>query len=265
MFWRYIPYEIGDPHWNMAIDEAILIAHGENLVPPTLRFYGWKPATLSIGYFQRADRQIDHDKIQELKLGFVRRMTGGRAVFHDRELTYSIVLSEKSSLVTSSIQETYRKINQAFTTGIHNLKLMIDEESKTFSQDISSAACFDAPGSGEFLIDGRKAIGSAQTRKHGVLLQHGSILLDFDWKTFGDIFLFPTEDSRIQLEKRMGTFSQLLKREVSLDEAINAIYHGFQDGLGIHFQRDTLSSYEYQLAERLVAEKYSNVKWTYKR
>lgn len=265
MQWRYIPYEINDPYWNMAIDEAILIAHSENRVPPTLRFYGWNPATLSIGYFQRFDRQIDHTNIKKLNLGFVRRMTGGRAVFHDRELTYSVVLAERNELVSSSVKETYRLLNQAFTAGIHKLRLVVDQKSPKYSQDNSSAACFDAPGSGEFLIEGRKAIGSAQTRKQGVLLQHGSILLDFDWNTFGKIFSFPTEESRKQLEKKMGTFSQLLKRDVNVGEAVHAIYEGFQEGLGVTFQQDHLSEYEYELAKQLVTNKYRTEAWNYNR
>ncbi|MCH5584150.1 lipoate--protein ligase family protein [Shimazuella sp. AN120528] len=265
MLWRYIPYETKDPYWNMAIDEAILIAHRENRVPPTLRFYGWSPATLSIGYFQRSYRQIDHDNIKKCNLGFVRRITGGRAVFHDRELTYSVILSEKNELVSSSVQETYRKLNQAFTAGLENLKLSLTTETPNYLENNTSAACFDAPGSGEFLIEGRKAIGSAQTRQQGVLLQHGSILLDFDWETFDKIFLFPNEESKAQLKSRMGTLSQLLKRDVNLDETIRAIYYGFEEGLGITFQKDNLTAYEYDLAKKLVAEKYRTEAWNFKR
>ncbi|MXQ55101.1 lipoate--protein ligase family protein [Shimazuella alba] len=265
MIWRFIPYQVYDPYWNMAIDEAILIAHHENRVLPTLRLYGWNPATLSIGYFQHAHRQINHEKIEELNLGFVRRMTGGRAVFHDRELTYSVILSEKNPLVSSSVQATYRKINLALETAIKKLTLKVDESVQKIQSETSSAACFDAPGSEEFLIDGRKAIGSAQTRQQGVLLQHGSILLDFDFKTFYDIFTFPTKQSRLQFETRIGTLTQLCNRPIPMEEAMKAVYSGFEEGLSVSLVEQNLSPYEWELAEQLVKDKYSKTEWNEKR
>lgn len=264
MNWRYIPYQSYDSYFNMAIDEAILIAHSEGKAPPTLRFYGWQPATLSIGYFQRADREIDRAKVAELGLGFVRRITGGRAVFHDQELTYSIIVSESDATISPSIQETYQKLSVALALGLARLGLHVDKSS-TIHETNSSVACFDAPGELEFLVQGRKVIGSAQTRQRGVLLQHGSILLDLDWTTVFQIFRFPREKMKADFEKRVGTLTWLLARSIQLEEVTTAFYNGFKEGLSIHLEESTLTPYEWQLAENLVAEKYSKVEWNIKR
>jgi lipoate-protein ligase A len=265
MKWRYISYEIGNPYWNMAVDEAILQAHSKDLVPPTLRFYGWNPATLSIGYFQHAKKHIDHETRKKRNFGFVRRLTGGRAVFHDQELTYSVVVSEKHHLVSSSVKGTYRKINRALELGVNRLMLQVDHATNGNQTDFSSAACFDAAGTEEFLVEGRKVIGSAQTRQQGVLLQHGSILIDFDWQAFYDIFSFPSEQSQNKFQENLGTLSQLCKREVTINEVIYAMLTGFEQGLAISLEEQKLTSYETDLAKQLVETRYSTSAWNEKR
>lgn len=265
MNWRYILYHTYDPYWNMAIDEAMLIAHSEGKVPPTLRFYGWQPATLSIGYFQRADKAIDRTKVEELELGFVRRMTGGRAVFHDQELTYSVVISESNPAISPSVHVTHNKLNMALKKGLEQLMLKIDDNSAEVYDTNSSVACFDAPGESEFLIQSRKVIGSAQTRQRGVLLQHGSILLDMDFDTVFQIFRFPTEKVKNNFQNRVGTLAGLQEKSITLEKVIQAFYIGFQDGLHINFIEEPLTSYEWQLAEQLVKEKYSRPEWNLKR
>ncbi len=264
MNWRFIPYHTYDSYMNMAIDEAMLIAHSEGRVPPTLRFYGWQPATLSIGYFQRANREIDRSKVEELGLRFVRRMTGGRAVFHDQELTYSVVISEANPTISNSILDTYRKLNEALEAGLAKLGLQIENTTSNHEAN-STAACFDAPGEREFLVEGRKIIGSAQTRQRGVLLQHGSVLVDLDFPTLFQIFRFPTEKIKTNFQGSVGTLTQLLGRSVSLDEVIEAFYYGFEKGLAIDFEQSTLTNYELELAKQLVAEKYSQAEWNLKR
>ncbi|MCK9910273.1 hypothetical protein MXD81_14100, partial [Microbacteriaceae bacterium K1510] len=109
--WRYILTEAMSPAMNMAVDEAILITHSEGKVPPTVRFYTWDPATLSIGYFQKSEKEIDLDAVRHNGLGFVRRPTGGRAVLHDKELTYSVIVSENHPQMPSSVTEAYKVIS----------------------------------------------------------------------------------------------------------------------------------------------------------
>ena len=98
MYWRVINYRIADPAWNMAVDEAILISYLEGKSPPTLRFYGWSPATVSLGYFQNVELEINIERLNLKGYGLVRRNTGGRAVLHDRELTYSMVAGANEGL-----------------------------------------------------------------------------------------------------------------------------------------------------------------------
>ncbi len=101
----------------MALDEAILTAHSEGRVPPTVRFYEWEPAALSIGYFQKAEEEVNFEALEREGIGFVRRPTGGRAVLHDRELTYSIIVSEEHEGIPSTVTEAYRVLSEGFCSG----------------------------------------------------------------------------------------------------------------------------------------------------
>ena len=134
---------------NMAIDEAILIAGGEGKVPPTIRFYGWEPPTLSIGYFQRAAREVDLERLRERGVGLVRRPTGGRAVLHDKELTYSVIAPENLPGMPSSVIQSYRLISTGLLEGFRRLGLSAEmvslEEPAARNGSPDSAACFDSP------------------------------------------------------------------------------------------------------------------------
>jgi lipoate-protein ligase A len=120
--WRYIHTGNRSPAANMAIDEAILTAHSEGKVPPTVRFYGWSPATLSIGYFQKA-QEVDFEALRSEGIGFVRRPTGGRAVLHDKELTYSIIVSECYPGIPRNVTEAYRVLSEGLLQGFRALGL----------------------------------------------------------------------------------------------------------------------------------------------
>src|SRR5699024_3640332 len=178
---------------NMAIDEAILIAHSEGKTPPTIRFYGWDPATLSIGYFQKVDKELDMDRLRKRKLGIVRRPTGGRAVLHDQEMTYSVIVGEDYPGMPTSVTDSYRVLSQGLLEGFRKLDLSAEmvpletEEEKEKYASMGSAACFDSPSNYELVVEGRKVAGSAQTRQRGVILQHGSILLDMDVDLLFDV------------------------------------------------------------------------------
>src|SRR5690606_3816757 len=107
----------------MAMDEAMLIAHSEGKSPPTVRFYGWNPPTLSIGYFQKSQSEIDFAAVERQHIGFVRRATGGRAVLHDQELTYSMIVSEQYPGIPSNVTEAYRVLSEGLLCGFRNLGL----------------------------------------------------------------------------------------------------------------------------------------------
>ncbi|SFX06938.1 lipoate-protein ligase A [Thermoactinomyces sp. DSM 45891] len=268
--WRLIPYQPHAPAWNMALDEAILTAISENQAPPTLRFYGWNPATLSIGYFQRSEKEVNLERLKELGWGFVRRMTGGRAVLHDSELTYSIIAPETHPSVRGSVSESYRYLSQGLLRGYQNLGIeaKLAPPAKAFSL-LHSAACFDAPSDYELVIHGRKAAGSAQVRQKGVALQHGSILLDLDTDRLFEVLTFPTEEIRVtrkqELEQKAISIHQCGSQRFHILEVENAFTQGFIEGLELNAEVGRLSSYEEEMAYQLVREKYANDDWNYKR
>ncbi|MEB3100174.1 lipoate--protein ligase family protein [Ferviditalea candida] len=277
--WRFILSGACSPAYNMAVDEAILTVHSEGRVPPTLRFYGWEPASLSIGYFQKAEDELDFDAIRRHGTGFVRRPTGGRAVLHDRELTYSIVVSEEYPGMPSGITEAYRVLSTGLLHGFRRLGLdaqmvnLSSEEEKMKYAAGGSAACFDSPSWYELVVEGRKVAGSAQTRQKGAILQHGSILIELDTDRLFELLQFPNERIRQRLKT---SFSQkavainelrrsLLMPPATLPEVETAFRQGFAEGLDIRLEQAELTSYEQELAETLVAEKYSRDEWNLRR
>jgi lipoyl(octanoyl) transferase len=273
--WRLLDTGVNDPAMNMAIDEAILTAHSQGLIPPTVRFYAWDPPTLSIGYFQRAKREVDFEQLQKHGLGFVRRQTGGRAVLHDKELTYSVVLAETHPLMPRSVNESYRVLSRGLMEGFRALGLsaemvsLADEEDKKRYAGLGSAACFDSPSWYELVVEGRKVAGSAQTRQRGTILQHGSILLDLDADMLFDVLLFPSEEEREQMKRSFLEKAVSIKgcsgKDVSYEEAVHAFRTGFEKGLGIRLVQEGLTTFEQELAEQLRREKYSSDAWNFRR
>ncbi len=261
----------------MAIDEAILTAHRQGLVPPTVRFYGWSPASLSIGYFQQAEKEIDFEALRERGLGFVRRPTGGRAVLHDRELTYSLVVSANYPGIPGNVTEAYRVLSMGLLLGFRRLGL--DAEMACLHQPagkdgrLSTAACFDAPSKYELVVEGRKIAGSAQMRSKGVILQHGSILLELDAGKLFSVLRFPEPADRERMkrlfERKAVAIQTCLTRKnlppATMREVEDAFRAGFSEGLDTDLPESGLTGYETELAGRLAAEKYGSDGWNLKR
>lgn len=263
----------------MAVDEAILTAVSEGKAPPTVRFYGWNPPTLSIGYFQRADQEVELKQVQEGGYGFVRRPTGGRAVLHDRELTYSITVAENYPGIPRRVTEAYRVFSEGLVQGFcllglqaHMVDLSSEEEREKYDAP-GSAACFDSPSWYELVVEGRKAAGSAQVRQKGVVLQHGSILLDLDAAELFSLLRFRTPERK---ERMMEGFkrravaindirAELGKPRVKLAEAEEAFRTGIEAGLGIQLPEGELTEYEQELARQLVQDKYAADQWNFRR
>ncbi|MCG0314935.1 MAG: lipoate--protein ligase family protein [Calditerricola sp.] len=272
---RFVDTGSRSPAENRAIDEAILRLHAEGKVPPTVRFYTWDPPTLSIGYFQKAEREVDLAAVRAMGLGFVRRPTGGRAVLHDRELTYSIVVRESHPLIPPSVTEAYRVLSMGLLEGFRALGLRAEmvslsdpEEKKKFAAP-SSAACFDSPSWYELVVEGRKVAGSAQTRQLGVVLQHGSILLELDVDKLFSCLRFPSERVRARLRedftRKAVAINDVAPRPVTLEEAKAAFFAGFAKGLGVELVPGALTPEEEALAAELVATRYGTEAWNLRR
>jgi lipoate-protein ligase A len=277
--WRFVSSGRQNPAYNMAVDEAILTAHSEGRVPPTVRFYGWNPATLSIGYFQKAVEEINFDQLRHEGLGFVRRPTGGRAVLHDQELTYSMIVAESYPGIPRSVTEAYRVLSEGLLLGFRNLGLdarmvqLESEEDKNKYASMGSAACFDSPSWYELVVEGRKIAGSAQTRQKQVVLQHGSILLDMDVEQLFRVLLFKNERLQARLKQQFvhkavainDLFRDLHKATVTLPQVEEAFRAGIAEGLDVELVEDGLTEYEVTLTEQLMAEKYANDTWNLRR
>lgn len=272
--WNFINTGSQDPYYNMAMDEALLnfVSRGE--IDPVIRFYTWNPATLSIGYFQRLQKEIDIEKVNEKGFGLVRRQTGGRGVLHDKELTYSVIVPESHPNMPSTITEAYRVISQGLLEGFKNLGFETyfavprsKEEREKLKQPRSSI-CFDAPSWYELVVEGRKIAGSAQTRQKGVILQHGSILQDIDIDELFDMFIFKNDRLKAKMKEafveKAVAINDISETHITLSEMEKAFEEGFKTGLNIEFKPLELS--EQQLAEvKELEEKYRSDDWMFRK
>ncbi|MEW9107709.1 lipoate--protein ligase family protein [Cytobacillus gottheilii] len=273
--WRFIDSGNHSAAFNMALDEALLDWNSEGKIPPVIRFYGWEPATLSIGYFQKVEKEINMDMVKQHGLGFVRRPTGGRGVLHEHELTYSVIVSEEHPDMPKTVTEAYRVISEGILKGFHNLgmdayfavpKTEADRESL---KNPRSAVCFDAPSWYELVVEGRKVAGSAQTRQKGVILQHGSILLDLDEDKLFSLFKYPNERVKERMQKAFKSkavaINEIAKENVTIEMAKKAFKAGFEEGLDIELEPYELTEEELAYVHKIAKERYESDEWNFKR
>jgi lipoyl(octanoyl) transferase len=273
--WRFIDSGNSSPSFNMALDEALLDWHSEGKIPPTIRFYGWNPATLSIGYFQKVEKEINLDAVKEHNLGFVRRPTGGRGVLHEHELTYSVIVSEEHPEMPKTVTEAYSVISEGILRGFLSLGLEAyfavpkTHEEREALKSPRSAVCFDAPSWYELVVEGRKVAGSAQTRQKGVILQHGSILLDLDEDKLFSLFKYPSERVKERMQnafkEKAVAINEISKKKITIEEAKIAFKKGFEEGLNIKLEPFTLSDVELDYVHNLAKMRYESEEWNYKR
>ncbi|MBN6888838.1 lipoyl(octanoyl) transferase [Cytobacillus horneckiae] len=273
--WRFIDSGMGSPSYNMALDEALLEWNSEGKMPPVIRFYGWNPATLSIGYFQKAEKEIDMDAVERHGLGFVRRPTGGRGVLHEHELTYSVIVSEEHPEMPKTVTEAYRVISEGVLKGFHHLGMEAyfsvprSEEEKASLKNPRSSVCFDAPSWYELVVEGRKVAGSAQTRQKGVILQHGAILLDLDEDKLFSLFKYSNDRVKERMQRafknKAVAINNLTAEKVSYDQAKAAFKKGFEEGLNIELEPYELTNEEREYVEKLARERYESDEWNFRR
>jgi lipoate-protein ligase A len=225
---------------NMAIDEALIESVGE---VPILRIYGWRPAAVSIGYFQSMNEEVDFTKCKEIGVDIVRRLTGGGAVLHEYELTYSFI----SRRYPQNIVESYKWICDAIVISINRLGF-----------DASFVPLND------IVIAGKKVSGNAQTRRKGVLLQHGTILLDVNVDKMFSVLKVPSEKLRDKIIK------DVKERVTSLagttyDDMATSLKASFAAKFEAKLIADTLCTEEISHARWLAERKYSNNEWNLRR
>jgi lipoate-protein ligase A len=269
--WRLINSNCSDGATNMAIDESILFAVAEGTSPPTLRFYGWQPPCVSVGYAQPLRNEIDLAACRREGYTWVRRPTGGRAVLHIDELTYSVIAPLGEPRVAGDILTSYRRLSMGLIAGLGHLGCAARQAGQEAGigqpagRAGQSAACFDVPSPYEVIVGGRKLVGSAQARRRRVVLQHGALPLEGDVARLCDVLALPDrERTRLQAElrRRAVTLGEALGRRVSFEEARRALATGFAQALNLTLQPGELSSDE-RAAMVLLREKHLEDEWLF--
>jgi len=232
-------------HWNMALDESLLIHLRD--YGPTLRFYGWSPAAISIGYFQSLEENVNIERAREMGVDVVRRITGGGAVYHKWEVTYSIVLYPPPG----KILDSYRMIERGIIEGLKELGIEAQYS-----------------GINDIVVNGRKISGNAQTRKYGGLLQHGTILMDVDVDEMFSLLKVPQEKMRdkiIKGVKERVISLRHLNLDVEFEELQKILARGFERALGMKLYEEKIDEEILNLAKELGVKKYGNRAWNYRR
>ena len=261
---RFIDTGTNDAYANMAVDEALL----KYCQIPVLRVYQWKPSAISIGYNQDIQKEINVEYCKKNNVGIVRRITGGKAIFHDKEITYSFILPEDLNLLPKEINESYKEIANALVLTLNRFNINV--EIKKTPERIKTPICFNSSNWYELLINGKKISGSAQRRMQGKILQHGSILIDFDYNK--NSLLFDSSnliDNITNLKKRITSIKREMNnidniKKISYKELANAIKQGFKENFNFEMVDDNLTNEEIILAEKLRRERYATDEWNYK-
>lgn len=254
MNWRLITYGEFEPAFNMAADEAILEAHLAGEVPPTLRLYGWKPAAISIGYSQKiSDEEIR--SITDHGLDVVRRTTGGRAVLHSGDLTYSFVgssigesaESKEQHFLSTSVAAAYKEICQGLIQAFEQFGITLALGSSK-SDYRANYDCFRATTNADLQYAGKKIIGSAQLRRKNAVLQHGSILLNQDQNKMSEVYGTAAETT----EDRHANLFEVLNKTVPISELEAAMRAGFGEAFGVEIDPSPLTQLEQNRIETLI-------------
>lgn len=264
--WRLLRNGPAPGAWNMALDEAILEHVQQGTSAPTLRLYAWAPPCLSLGLAQPyAD--VDEERLHALGWDVVRRLTGGRAILHTDELTYSAIGPSTEPRLAGSVLESYSRLADALAAGLRALGLAIEmSEHKAPAESRANPVCFEVPSPYEITVDGRKLVGSAQARRRQNLLQHGSVPLRGDLTRICQALVFADEETRraaaARLLRSAITVEQALGRAVTFEAAAEALRQGFESKLHLKFEPAEPSASELRRANELVTQKYGNSSWT---
>lgn len=264
--WRYISTPATRGAWNMAVDQAVLESVGRDESLPTFRLYAWQPACLSLGYAQ-SFKDVDLQRLKANGWDLVRRVTGGRAILHVDELTYSVIAPPDEPRLAGTVLESYQRLANALILAVRDLGLPVEmEENAPPASATKGPVCFEVPSAYEIVVGGKKLIGSAQARKKEGILQHGTFPLHGDLTRITQALVFPDEQARQaagqKLLSRALTAETVTGTLISWDSAAQAFLRAFESGLDILLQPGELTPVEKARAEELVQTKYDHPDWT---
>jgi len=251
---RFLDLCVYNAYENMAVDEAITLAMKEGEAPPTLRLYRWRPSAVSIGTFQGMIDEVDLKYCRLNKIDYIRRITGGGAVYHDfdGEVTYSLIVPKGHRLVPPDILKSYKIICGGIIEALKHLKI-----TSKFRPIFYLVYCVKI-----FFV-------YFHTRRNSCVLQHGTTLLDLDVEVMFSTLKVPKEkisDKMIQdVKKSVTSIREVLGRHVEVDELGNALKAGFSKALKIDLVPGALMAREWSDAQKLMKEKYSTTKWNLSR
>lgn len=270
--WRLIISGPGDGAWNMALDEALL----ESVIGgalPAFRLYRWDPPTVSLGYFQPLDDDINEAEICRRGFGLVRRPTGGRAILHGDEITYSATVRQDAIPGGDSLMGSYRAISRGIERGLNLLGVgaqLADHSGKEGRPDKASlpTVCFGQSARVDMVAAGRKIVGSAQTRRSGAILQHGSIPITIDPAEHLAVMpggidgVSDAQTGGRMLQQAACGLADIIGRRPDFDELVQKLADGFAEALEIEVQPSEPTSEEHTRARELVEKKYGSDAWT---
>jgi len=261
--WRLLVDAPAGGAWNMAVDEALLTSHVAGQSMPALRLYGWKPAAVSLGRSQDAARSHAGDFLRQEGIDLVRRPSGGLAVLHEHERTYSVITGFDTPPFSRSLRENYRQIAGALCRALEllGIETSVPEETAWARSGAACRAsgpvCFERTSAHEITAEGHKLVGSAQLRRRNAFLQHGSILCRCEARRLA---------AALGQRREPGGFvdlERLLGHRPSSVELDRALVHGFEQQFGARLEPARLSSEERDRAVRLYTWKYLSAAWTY--
>lgn len=267
--WRLLRCEPASGAWNMAVDEALLEAGVAGLLIPTLRLYTWQPAAVSLGFFQPLDEGISLAQIAQRGFGLVRRPSGGRAILHKDEVTYSCTVPESLIADGSSVMGSYRTISRGIEAGLALLGLQAEladrKDQPRMKKEGLPTVCFAKAARCDMTVAGRKIVGSAQTRRRGIIMQHGSVPLTIDPSEH--LAVMPgggtDEASQRRLTEAACGVAEALGSPVSIEELSEALAAGFAERLQVDLQPGELTEWELEKAHILHDTRYTTDAWNH--
>lgn len=266
--WRFVDTGPGTAALNMALDEALLLRHEAGEAPPTLRVYSWCQPTLSVGYAQQVLQEVDLEACAAQGVDVVRRPTGGRAVLHDQEVTYSVVLPLVLEDGATTLTEHYRRIGLALETACRGLGLPVQlarpQVRAASGHRLPSPACFAALSRYEVSVAGKKLVGSAQKRAQHAVLQHGSIPLHLDRQRLFHCLRVPATQREALVHEAYTTMvavNEVAQPPVTAGALQAALRHGFSVTFGVELHEAPITAAEWTLADALHTTKYATTRW----
>ena len=254
--------------WNMAVDELLFESCRNHLregrspgeAPLTFRVYAWSPPAISLGRGQAAERDIFLEKLADEGIDICRRLTGGRAVLHNCELTYSVTGSQ--ALLGDAIEETYHRISRGLAEGLAALGAPVELAPPSGSAYASQGSCFATASVWELAIDGKKVVGSAQCREGGAVLQHGSVLLRSSEEWLSNLLKPRGAERLFSRNAHAVGLWEVLGEEIPFNDVAKALKAGLEKVFGFRFEPDMLSEIESARALEISRARYENQEWT---